>query len=62
MTNPIIPYKFIPGTKANAEEINSNFTSLAEKIQNIESYSSDRFDEISNDLKSEIDNIYSILF
>ena len=59
MTNPIIPYKFIPGTKANAEEINSNFTSLAEKIQNIESYSSDRFDEISNDLKSEIDGLYN---
>lgn len=32
MTNPMIPYSFTPGTKANAREVNANFNALAEKI------------------------------
>lgn len=33
MTNPIIPYSFVPGTKAKAQEINANFVSVADRIQ-----------------------------
>ena len=33
MTNSMIPYSFIPGTKAKAGEVNANFISLAEIIE-----------------------------
>ncbi len=37
MTNSMIPYSFIPGTKAKAGEVNANFVSLANAIeQNME--------------------------
>ncbi len=32
MTNSMIPYSFIPGTKAKASEVNANFIALADKI------------------------------
>ena len=34
MTNSMIPYSFIPGTKAKANEVNANFIALAETITN----------------------------
>lgn len=33
MTNSMIPYSFIPGTKAKAGEVNANFVSLADIIE-----------------------------
>ena len=33
MQNSLIPYSFIPGTKAKAQEVNANFIALADKIQ-----------------------------
>lgn len=33
MTNSMIPYSFIPGTKAKASEVNANFVSLANYIE-----------------------------
>lgn len=33
MTNSMIPYSFIPGTKAKAGEVNANFIALAEVIE-----------------------------
>lgn len=33
MTNSMIPYSFIPGTKAKAGEVNANFVSLADVIE-----------------------------
>ena len=35
MTNPLIPYSFIPGTKAKANEVNANFITLADNITEI---------------------------
>ena len=32
MANSMIPYSFIPGTKAKASEVNANFIALADKI------------------------------
>ena len=57
MTNSIIPFTFIPGTKANAEEVNQNFSSLAEKIQNVEVNTSENFENISNTLNYELDKL-----
>lgn len=37
MTNPIIPYSFVPGTKAKANEVNANFISVADNIAEINS-------------------------
>ena len=33
MTNSMIPYSFVPGTKAKADEVNANFISLANFIE-----------------------------
>lgn len=33
MTNSMIPYSFVPGTKAKASEVNANFISLANNIE-----------------------------
>lgn len=33
MTDSMIPYSFIPGTKAKADEVNANFIALADKIE-----------------------------
>lgn len=57
MTNPIIPYTFIPGTKANPEEVNQNFVSLAEKINTVETNTNNSFDEIVNTFETEFNNL-----
>ena len=33
MANSMIPYSFIPGTKAKAGEVNANFVALADTIE-----------------------------
>ena len=33
MTDSMIPYSFVPGTKAKADEVNANFISLANFIE-----------------------------
>ena len=57
MTNPIIPFTFIPGTKAKADEINQNFTSLAEKIDSVELNTSDKFNQITDTFETQFNDL-----
>lgn len=50
MTNTLIPYSFIPGTKAKASEVNANFIALAEEIQSTQTSTAEGFEELSEDI------------
>lgn len=52
MTNSIIPYSFIPGTKAKAGEVNANFIALANYIEQNKTYASENIEAIQNSLKT----------
>lgn len=51
MTNQMIPYSFIPGTKAKASEVNANFISVANAIEKNNSDVSHDIDEINGKVK-----------
>ena len=53
MTNSMIPYSFIPGTKANAGEVNANFIALAETVATNKALSS----QALSDLQILIENL-----
>ena len=44
MTNSLIPYSFIPGTKAKAQEVNANFIALADRIVENKEYTDAKID------------------
>lgn len=45
MSNSLIPYSFVPGAKAKAQEVNANFISLAEKIEENLAYTNNQIEE-----------------
>ncbi len=55
MANSMIPYSFIPGTKAKASEINANFASLAEYIENNKSSATSDIEKVNETLKTKAD-------
>lgn len=58
MTNPLIPYSFEPGTKAKAQEVNANFISVAEEINNNKTFFDGKVTELissTDTLKTSID-------
>ncbi len=50
-TNPIIPYTFVPGTKAKAQEVNANFISVADHIQSNTDYINQKYNEITGNME-----------
>lgn len=65
MTNSMIPYSFIPGTKAKAGEVNANFIALADKIDENKISASSDIKDIKEILetkadKTELINEYTI--
>lgn len=46
MTNSLIPYSFIPGTKAKAQEINENFIALANQITENKEYTDSKIEDV----------------
>ncbi len=57
MTNPLIPNTFVPGTKAKAQEVNSNFIALAEEIQGTQSNVKEQFSQLRADIDDKMDYI-----
>lgn len=55
MTNSMIPYSFIPGTKAKANEVNANFLALAEQIQQNKNTSNQSVEEVKETLNTKAD-------
>lgn len=50
MTNSLIPYSFIPGTKAKAQEVNANFIALANQITENKEYTDTKINETMSDV------------
>lgn len=57
MTEPLIPYTFVPGTKAKAQEVNANFLSLAEQVQNVQSSATSQVEELETSINAQIDEV-----
>ena len=55
MTDSMIPYSFIPGTKAKANEVNANFISLANFIEQNKNSTASDIETINNILKEKAD-------
>lgn len=55
MTNSMIPYSFIPGTKAKASEVNANFIALANKIDTNKSACDEDVSDINETLATKAD-------
>lgn len=59
MTDSMIPYSFVPGTKAKASEVNANFSALAEVINKNSSFTTNKINEtveqINNSLEYKAD-------
>jgi hypothetical protein len=55
MTNSMIPYSFIPGTKAKAGEVNANFVALADTIEANKTAASGDIEDVKEILKTKAD-------
>lgn len=55
MTNSMVPYSFIPGTKAKAGEVNANFIALADVIEKNRLTSAGDTDKINEVLETKAD-------
>lgn len=55
MTDSMIPYSFVPGTKAKADEVNANFISLANFIEKNKMSAASDVEEINKTLKTKAD-------
>ena len=59
MTDSLIPYSFVPGTKAKAQEVNANFIALAQGITETNNTVSDNFNTLDSKIDSSVENLYS---
>ena len=55
MANSMIPYSFIPGTKAKAGEVNANFIALADIIEANRQTASGDIEDVNEVLKTKAD-------
>ena len=55
MTDSMIPYSFVPGTKAKANEVNANFISLANFIEQNKNSATSDIEAVNNILKNKAD-------
>lgn len=53
MSNSLIPYSFIPGTKAKANEVNANFIALANQITENKEYMELKLDETKDSINED---------
>lgn len=57
MTDSMIPYSFIPGTKAKASEVNSNFIALATAIAGLQTSTTSDLAALSSEIEGKITQI-----
>ena len=55
MTNSLIPYSFIPGTKAMASEVNANFIALANAVDEGKTFTTESIEEFNKEFESRLD-------
>ncbi len=55
MANSLIPYSFVPGTKAMASEVNANFIALAQSVDEGRTFTTESIEEFNNTLEERLD-------
>ena len=55
MTDVLIPYSFVPGTKAMASEVNANFIALAQGVEDCKNYTTQILKEFNEEVDSRLD-------
>lgn len=55
MTNSLIPYSFIPGTKALASEVNANFIALANAVAEGKTFTTESIEEFNTTLEATLE-------
>lgn len=61
MTNSLIPYSFVPGTKAKAQEVNANFIALAGQISENKTDTDNQLSSLEETITERIDSVESSL-
>lgn len=61
MTNSLIPYSFVPGTKAKAQEVNANFIALSEHMQETQTTLSTQLTEMETSISDRINSVESAM-
>ena len=59
MANSLIPYSFVPGTKAMASEVNANFLALAQAVDDGKTFTSESIEQFDKKLEERLDESLS---
>ncbi len=57
MSESLIPYSFIPGTKAKAQEVNANFIALADEIQGAKASTTEQLNTLEESITERIETV-----
>lgn len=55
MANSLIPYSFVPGTKAMASEVNANFVALANAVEEAKEFTSESIQQFNEDMEERLE-------
>ena len=55
MANSLIPYSFVPGTKAMASEVNANFIALAQAVEDGKTFTSESIEDFHSEMEECLD-------
>ncbi|MCM1010663.1 MAG: H-type lectin domain-containing protein [Fusobacterium sp.] len=61
MANSLIPYSFVPGTKAMASEVNANFLALANSVEEGKQYTNSAIENFNKDFEARLDEYDGIV-
>lgn len=55
MANSLIPYSFVPGTKAMASEVNANFIALAQAVEDGKTFTTESIEDFRSEMEESLD-------
>lgn len=61
MANSLIPYSFVPGTKAMASEVNANFLALANSVEEGRTYTDNSIENFNTEFESRLEEFGGIV-
>ena len=56
MTDVLIPYSFVPGTKAMASEVNANFIALAQGVEDCKTFTNQSMEDFDEQVSKRLDD------
>lgn len=55
MADTLIPYSFVPGTKAMADEVNANFIALAKSVDDMKTFTNESIENFNAEFEASLD-------